>query len=213
MAGDTGSNVALNVVGSDILGNTGSGAKAAGGIATDTAGNFQGDQQMTIVNSLILGNIGNAVSGPEGEVAGGVAVLNEGVTNLTLTVKGSNISGNIGTGSNIVGGIALANVLDSNSTLQVKDSIISNNQGAGISAFNDGSGNFTATIDRSVVFGNTVGLNMDGPGTMMVKNPVFFNGVVNFSNGGVITFPGITPTNGQTVFCPFKAGTCSASAQ
>lgn len=200
----------LTVTDSAVLDNSGNSGgngqaftNAAGGIAAINLGT---SLRINVADSAVSGN-----TGAEADVTGGIAIGNTSGADLrstVITVTGSSISNNKLEGiTDAGGGIGLkSDSPNATTTLAVSGSTLSNNQGAGIYGY-EPNGSIVVTIDKSSVFGNTDGLDMFDGGVITVTNPVYFDGKVNFT-GATITFPNVTPSNGDTVVCPLLTGTC-----
>lgn len=197
------SSLTLNITNSNISGNTGQDADATGGVAV-TNSNLASGAPLTTTVSVTGSSISNNTSIGDMTAGGGIALANENPsTPLTLQVNNSVISGNS------VAGIMAHNTTTGGSpgplTVMVDNSVIT---GSPVGASLIGPPSAVMNINRSSIYSNTIGLNANHS-AITVTNPVYFNGVVNISNGGVITFPNnLTPSNGQTVICPQGTGIC-----
>ncbi len=168
--------------------------------------NNVGDNTLTVNNSIITGN----EVGVQGTVITGL-FAGPSSDALTVNINNSLISDN-GIGVSL-SSFAFAANSQTQITANITGSIITNNE-TGVLANSQKSPLATSsdvlvTIDHSIMAGNIVALDSQGVGigalsTIIVTNPLYFNGIVNFSGTGNVVFPDVTPANGDRVFCtPF----------
>ncbi|MBS0350856.1 MAG: inverse autotransporter beta domain-containing protein [Proteobacteria bacterium] len=129
-----------------------------------------------------------------------------------LTIDHTNIVGNgVGVLSNASNDAEGGN--NDTTILIEKSAIIFNDTGVSVNTTNDsaaGSASTGVIIDQSIVAHNNLALSSVGPSIINVTNPIYFNGVVNYSDGGQIIFPSNIqpnqPNSGDTVICTWDNG-------
>lgn len=204
----------LNVGGSKIIDNGDSGINA---VALDSDSNAQPTNLTVMIDrSFISGNFRGISLVADASDTGTAASAQ-----ISTTVSNSVINNNQVGILNIAISIAGSTTATATSNLTVKNSVIAHNDTGIASLANSQNlgGNATSVstvnLDQSIVFDNKVALDSFTAGgagsetaTINVINPIFFDGVVNFSGAGAsVNIPGVPGLNsGDHVVCNWISG-------
>lgn len=205
--GGVSTNVDVNINNS-VISNNNTGINLSTAANSFSGGATSASITANINNSLIkdnqVGISANSAINPSFYAVTADTVLN--INHSIISDNGTGVVANSTIESPQFGTTAIANT-----TVDITHSAIIGN-GVGVSAVSNlhasGAPTSSVTVDRSIVAGNAVGLSATGNGVSTIKltNPIFYDGIVDFSGNGVINIPGVTPSSGDRVICTLRSG-------